>query len=258
VLNKQTDLLVGIALSLLMLGLAVFNFYPPVLRAILALSFVLVLPGYAITAAIFPGQSLSGLERLLLTLGLSLTVTILSGLVLNLTPWGIQVDSWAALLSIVTLVASLAAMQRRRIGRAKIPDSAKPHFPLSVRGGLLFGISGLIVAVALGFSQAPKSSQYLQGYTTLWILPGAESQQTGISLGISNQEFDLMHYQLQLTQDGKLVKEWPDISLEPGKHWEQSIVMPVSQGLVEANLFLANNPGVVYRHVTLPLKRQGN
>ncbi len=257
-LNKQNDLFTGIALSLIVLGLAVFNFYPPVLRVLLALPFVLVLPGYAITAAIFPGQSLPGLERLLFTLGLSLTATILCGLVLNITPWGLQVASWAGLLSIVTLVASLAAMQRRRHERANIPAPAKLRFPLSLRQGFLFGLSGLIVAAAIGLAQGPKQSHNLQGYTTLWILPGAESQPNTISLGIHSQEFELIHYQLQLTLNGKLVQEWPDISLAPGKQWEQSIVMPDSQGLVEAVLFQANNPGEAYRRVTMALKKQGN
>ena len=127
-ITKQNDLFVAIALSLIMLGSAVYSFYPPVLLALLALLFVLALPGYAITAAIFPWKILTGLERLLFTVGLSLTATILCGLVLNLTPWGLQTTSWTVLLSIVTLVASLAAMQRRRIERAKIPDPEKPHF----------------------------------------------------------------------------------------------------------------------------------
>ena len=122
----------------------------------------------------------------------------------------------------------------------------------------MFGISGLIVVVALGFSQVPKPAHNLQGYTTLWLLPGAESQQNTITLGISNQELDLTHYKLRLTLDSNPVKEWPDISLAPGQQWEQSIPMPALHGLVEADLFNANNPGVVYRYVTLTLKKQGN
>jgi hypothetical protein len=256
VLNKQNDLSMGIALSLIMLGLAVFNIYPPVLRVLLALPFALVLPGYAIAAAIFPGQGLTGLERLLFMLGLSLTAIILSGLVLNLTPWGLQTTSWAVLLSIVTLVASLVAMQRRRHERSNTP--AKLRFPLPLRQVLLFGLSGLIVAAAIGLALGIKPSHNLQGYTTLWILPGAESQQNTVSLGIHSQEFDLSHYQLQLTLDGKPVQEWPDIILAPGKQWEQSIVLPAGQGLVEAVLFHASNPGLAYRRVALSLKKQGN
>jgi uncharacterized membrane protein len=253
VFKKQNDLSAGIALSLIVLGLAIFNFYPPVLRVLLALPFVLVLPGYAIAAAIFPGQGLTGWERLLFTLGLSLTATILSGLVLNLTPWGLQATSWAVLLSIVTLGASLAAMQRRRHERANTP--AKLRFPLSLRQVLLFGLSGLIVFAAMGLVQGPKPSHNLQGYTTLWILPGTLSQQNTVSLGIHSQELELINYKLELTLDGKIMREWSDISLTPGGQWERSIVLPAGEGYVEAVLFQANNPGTPYRRVTLALKK---
>jgi len=242
-----------IVLSLIVLGLAVFNIYPPVLRVLLTLPFVLVLPGYAIAAAIFPGQDLAGFERLLFSLGLSLTTTILSGLVLNLTPWGLQVTSWAVLLTIITLVASLAALRRRRHESAN--TTAKLRFPLSLRQVLLFGLSGLIVTAAIGLARGPKPSHNLQGYTTLWILPSAESQQNFITLGIHSQEFELVHYKLQLTLDGKPVQEWPDISLAPGRQWAQNILLPAGQGSVEAVLFLANNPGTPYRRVTLGLKK---
>jgi uncharacterized membrane protein len=83
VLRKQSDLLMGILLALVFLGLAVFGFLPPVLQSILALPFVLIVPGNALLAVLFPGSGFKGLERLLFVVGLSLAVTILSGLALN-------------------------------------------------------------------------------------------------------------------------------------------------------------------------------
>lgn len=82
------------------------------LRIMAGLAFVLVLPGYAFTAALFPergssdapddggrtllprpGDGLDAYERVVLSIGLSVTVVPLLALLLNFTPWGIQFAS---------------------------------------------------------------------------------------------------------------------------------------------------------------------
>src|SRR3954468_21171576 len=83
-------------------------------RVLVALPFVLVLPGLALTAALFPTGALDVAERLLFSLGLSLAITALGGLVLQLTPWGLRPASWALLLGLVTLAAGAAAFLRWR------------------------------------------------------------------------------------------------------------------------------------------------
>lgn len=87
-----------------------------IVRLIGALPLVLFLPGYAITAALFLPRSLGIPERLLFSLGLSVSVTALAGLALNLTPWGLQTGTWAiALAGIVVLSGAIAWRRRRNI-----------------------------------------------------------------------------------------------------------------------------------------------
>src|SRR5574337_2061409 len=60
-------------------------------RVVLGLPFVLFFPGYVLIAALYPRRSdLDGVERVALSLGLSLAVVPLIGLVLNYTLWGIR------------------------------------------------------------------------------------------------------------------------------------------------------------------------
>jgi len=54
---------------------------------------VLFLPGYALVEALYPKkEDLDTLERLALSIGLSLALVPLVGLLLNYTPWGIRLD----------------------------------------------------------------------------------------------------------------------------------------------------------------------
>jgi len=91
------------------------------LRTLFILPFLLVLPGYALTAALFPNQ-IGLAERLLLTLALSISVTVVSGLLLNLTAWGLQGTTWIVWLGGITIAASMLALARRQ--RYLTPNSA--------------------------------------------------------------------------------------------------------------------------------------
>ena len=79
--------------------------YPLItLRWIVGSIFVLFLPGYVTVQALFPeGEELDKIERLALTIGLSLAITPLIGLLLNYTPWGIRLDPIVVALSLFTL-----------------------------------------------------------------------------------------------------------------------------------------------------------
>jgi len=89
--------------------------YPTViLRWIVGSVFVLFLPGYVTVQALFPeGKELDNIERFALTVGLSLAITPLIGLLLNYTPWGIRLDPIVISLSIFTLGLAISGTFRR-------------------------------------------------------------------------------------------------------------------------------------------------
>lgn len=91
------------------------NTYPAVVfRLIMGSIFVLFLPGFVTIKALFPtGKELEDIERFALSVGLSLVITPLIGLLLNFTPWGIRLDPIMVGLSLFTLSVAAAATYRR-------------------------------------------------------------------------------------------------------------------------------------------------
>ena len=78
---------------LALLSIAVTDLLPALLpmRYVLGTIYVLFIPGYVLIEALYPEEkSLSPLERLALSIGLSLAIIPLIGLILNYTPWGIR------------------------------------------------------------------------------------------------------------------------------------------------------------------------
>ena len=98
------------------------NAYPIVyVRNVLGIIFVLLLPGYAFLKALFPAQipvikttseGLDNIERIALSLGLSITLVPIVGLILNYTPWGIRLVPITLSLLALTLVSATAALLR--------------------------------------------------------------------------------------------------------------------------------------------------
>src|SRR3972149_42796 len=91
--RRELDLLLVVASSLVLTAiiLAIPSAKPA--RIILGLPFVLFFPGYALMAALFPRKDdIDPIERVALSLGLSIAVVPLIGLALNYSPWGIRLD----------------------------------------------------------------------------------------------------------------------------------------------------------------------
>jgi hypothetical protein len=89
---------------------------PPLLyiRYVLGLLFVLYLPGSMLVEALFPkNQDPESLERLALSIGLSLAVIPLIGLLLNYTPWGIRLAPITLSLAAFTEAMGIAALVRK-------------------------------------------------------------------------------------------------------------------------------------------------
>jgi hypothetical protein len=76
--------------------------------------FVLYVPGYTLIEALYSRRDeLERLERFGLSVGLSLAVVPLVGLVLNYTPWGIRLDPALVALSLLTLALAVVAVYRK-------------------------------------------------------------------------------------------------------------------------------------------------
>ncbi len=81
-------------------------------RIIVGMIFVLFIPGYLLIQLLYPGKEMDMIERLALSLGLSLALTALIGLILNYSPWGIRLEPMVILLSLFSITLALGGTYR--------------------------------------------------------------------------------------------------------------------------------------------------
>ena len=120
--NPAYSLWLWTALSLTMLtivSICLSNYVPQarVARYVFGTIYVLFLPGYSLIEALYPEkQSLKPIERLALSIGLSLAIVPLLGLLLNYTPWGIRLDPiMASITTFIVTMLLIAAYRKYRL-----------------------------------------------------------------------------------------------------------------------------------------------
>ena len=231
----------GAGMGLLALSLVPASPVVSVVRALLAVPFVLWVPGWALVAALFPHSDADPAERVLLVFGLSLGCGILGGLVLNLLPWGLGFGPWLGYY-LLLVCASLFVAARRglpvlSVGTLRRTAFAQVRIPVVV-GIVLFAAS---VAITLfGARQQPTTA-----FTQLWALPQAGNV---VDFGISNDEPTVVSYRLDVIADGEVVRSWPDITLSPSETWHMSETIQ-APGAVDVRLYRNDQPATMYRQV---------
>jgi uncharacterized membrane protein len=222
-----------------------------VLRTAVALPLLFFLPGYAVTVALFPRNLPEIPERFLISVGMSLALALLGGLLLNLTRWGLRAESWSLWLGGVTLAACLTALLRRP--RQLLSTGPRVNLAIRFDRWMFILLVALGVVVAMGIATSSALQQKPSSFTQLWILPGDGENSGTVRLGVNNMELELMSYKLELEQDGSVLRRWPSITLAPGEIWETHVSALAGESIT-ATLYRLDAPSVVYRQVTL---RQG-
>jgi len=174
--DRPDDLIACIALALILVAL-VFLAPDSTARQILGLVFVLFLPGYAATAALFPeNDQIDGIERVALSFGLSIAIVPLIGLGLNFTPWGIRLDPILASVSAFIVGASIVAWYRRM----HLPEDERFAIVVDVEfdfwgmplvdKALTIGIAVMLVASVVVLAWAVTTPRVGERFTQLAIL----------------------------------------------------------------------------------------
>jgi len=88
-------------------------------RYIFGSIFVLWLPGYSLIKALFPAKELDNIERAALSIGMSIALVPIIGLLLNYTPWGIRLTPITISLLVVTVTLATIALLREHKARTK-------------------------------------------------------------------------------------------------------------------------------------------
>jgi hypothetical protein len=212
-------------------------------RVLAGLPLVLVLPGYALSTLLLPaGSALPGqvnrlLWRCIWATGLSLAVTVLGGLALNLTPVGLTRSSWTISLTILTMLALAASAGQRawrsRAGTAHETPARRPARSRSVvRHKLAYLVAALVVTgAAVGLGQVSAGWQRTPGFAQLWLVPARNSTAAGqATLGVRSAYPKAERFHLVLRRGARPVSTW-DFTLASGQTWQQTVTAGAGQRL---------------------------
>jgi uncharacterized membrane protein len=254
-LNRNADL---IATGLLALGAALAIEHAPYAYLHLACGLLLlsVLPGYAITQALFAGRPRSLSQLAVLSIGLSLSVSILTALVLSLATNGLRTGSWLTVVVVIVLGADWAALRRRGSVEPEATRIAAvvPVAPvrLRVRDVILLLVASIVVVGALVFAGRPLPAKNVQGFTALSIVQTSTRTPPTVRVAVTSEEQEARLYRLVVTSAGKILYQ-RRIELVPGQQWSTTVPVPnppaAGQVRVGAAIYWNYQPKAKYRSV---------
>jgi uncharacterized membrane protein len=239
--------------SLTVVLFIVVTFLPNnVLRIILGLPVVLFFPGYTILAALFPRrENLGDIERFALSFGVSLAVVPLIGLVLNYTPWGIRL--YPILIALFIFIFSMSIIGWHRNRRLPLEESVSLHLnwklpPLShlwsgqsrrekiVNLVLAAMVIGAIGSLVYAIRQPRNGEKFTEFYvlndkgkasnypSTIFL-----GQSCQVILGVINHENGATTYKIEITLEGKNIREIGPFNLDAEEKREQKVTITPAQ-----------------------------
>ncbi len=223
------DLTAVVALAVAGLVLALIPVSGPI-RTVALLPLVLILPGYALAAALFRPGEISRELRLVLSVAFSLGVTALGGLVVQLV---LKLDRpvWATLLACLTVLAAVVALDRRD---AMPADSGRTELRLP-RVGLASvvamlvatGIAGGAIAVA---TRGVHRQQNESRFSSLSLVPqGPSGTAPPVSVGVSNHEGRTVAYRLIVKRGTRTIRRWR-FRLGVNQDWQAELTASAISG----------------------------
>jgi uncharacterized membrane protein len=229
-------------------------------RIVLGLPFVLFFPGYILIAALYPRRSdLDGVERVALSLGLSLAVVPLIGLVLNYTPWGIRLTPILVSLALFIAMCSAAAVRQRMRHSAaeRFAGDIRPLLQAAkslpwVSLALALGVIGVLLFAGFRFGVL-GGSRVGETFSEFYVLgPGGKAEgyprrlmvgePSSVIVGVINHEGHMTRYRLEVQAGAdRLVSQGP-FALADGEKREDRVAIvlrrPAKQVKIELVLFM--------------------
>ncbi len=253
------------------------------LRTYLGILMVLLLPGYALTGALFPAKNdLEGIERAVVSFGLSIAVVPTMGLALNYTVWGIREIPILTAISAFTLLMCAVAYYRRSL----LPETEAFEIPfkaafLDIKTEILKkpeSATDKVLAVFLILSVLasvgslayiignPKEGEHFTEFYILGLNKTADNYKTEfvqgekgtVFVGIINHEHRFVDYTMDVKLENRslpLPENQRHISLANNMSWEEPVTFaPSIEGKnlkLEFLLFNETEKTIPYRNLHL-------
>jgi uncharacterized membrane protein len=231
-----------------LITIPVVEFTQGIPRIVLGVIVLLLFPGYALTATLFPAKkNLRGIERAGLTFVLSFAVVSLTGLILSYTPWGIRLQPTAISAVILLLLFSGIAFLRRK----RLPEADRyalriniqmPKWNTASRFDRVLSVALVVVVIGSLSTLAyvierPKAQE---SFTNFYMLgqngmmenyPSAISlnEQADVTLGIENHEHQVSSYTVKIIFDGQEVQTLGPLTLTDEEKWSNEVSLGPSR-----------------------------
>ena len=221
----------------------VFVLVPPYnqtpIRILFALPLLLFIPGYSLVSFLFPRKDdLTGIERLTLSIVLSITLVIFDGFALHYTPWGFRPAPIVLSLALITLLLVLFTL----VLRMKILEEERYRFDYhaflkslkadekstTLEKALVIALVASII-IAGGIVIYGKRTFPEDTFTAFYILDTNGKienymtdlylgRQASVTVGIENHEHATANYVLEAKLGDSTVNS-QDITLGHGENW---------------------------------------
>jgi uncharacterized membrane protein len=217
------------------------------MRTMAAVPLVLYLPGHAILSAIFPHNPIS-VERTAFAAGLSMTVTIMCGMVLHCVSAMTSIG-WAASLDGITIAACVIAHLRSPSTTAVPRNWSRCRI-----GGWQFATVGsalLLTLAAVDLARQGALAHREYSFTEFWMVPATADNPNLLTIGLESFEKAPASYDIEVTIDGVVFDLWRSIALTPGERWTADLSIDLSASppkRIQAWLY-KDGRGGVYRKV---------
>jgi hypothetical protein len=225
---------------------------PEPVRMVALLPLALVVPGYAVAAALFRPGEISSELRAVLSVAFSIGEAVLGGLAVQLV---LPLDRavWAATLALTTLLAVAIALDRRDTMPADSgePKVKLPRVSLAAVAAMLaaMAIAGWGIALATDGVHRQLARAH---FTSLSLVPGGSSPASqGAEVGVLNHEGSAAAYRLTVRQGSRTIGSWR-LRLEPDQNWRSPLVPSAISGGAPVVARL-DRGGVPYRRASLSI-----
>ena len=234
------DLIVLNALTFILV-VSVFFIPNDVVRLAIGLPAVLFFPGYALVAALYPRrESIDGIHRTVLSLGMSLAVVPLVGLVLNYTPWGITLVSISYCIPSLIFALSVVAWVRRMglpaeerfyiAFRLRLPELGENRLDKALAVVLALSVVAAVSVAGYVITQPKMEERFtefyilgVEGMAADYASEAIVGETVEVTVGIINRQHETTSYRLILMFNDVEIDDRGPIVLEHGDEWEQTV-----------------------------------
>ncbi len=266
ILNEFATIIAGDILLVVLIAINAQGIINPlaIVRFILGLGYVLIIPGYMLQKMLFPREvDLDSIERVALSLALSVAIIPPIALLLNWLPWGIRIWPIIVSLSVFIVVCMAGAVIRYRFTppEEKVQTSNKINLRAWWAGlekqnrlvlVILVGILAVASLTSISILVMPKPAEF---FTEFYIL-GQEGlaedypreitagQTVSITTGITNREGTSSTYNIKIMAGEEVIGQAGPIVLQDQATWEQPVEFSVpTAGADQQVTFLLEREG---------------